>query len=129
MKEVKLQSGKVLHITMAPFADSKALYQAILEEAKGLSLDPNAEIDANLFKDLFCTALSSKKIEECLWKCMERVTYNKLKVTQDTFEDVEARGDYIEACVEVAKENVFPFMKSLYAKYGRALDLKVKIPA
>ena len=83
-----------------------------------LSADEAAgTIDVNLRKDLFCTFLASKKIEAALAECMKRVTYNGLKITEDTFEPVEARDDYLTVCVEVTRENVVPFMKSLFA-YG-----------
>jgi hypothetical protein len=115
--EKKLPSGAILKFNIAPFAEGKALYQAVLEEFRGLKLDPLAEIDVNLFKDLFCVALSSSKIEAALNKCIERALYNDLKIGKDTFEDVEARQDYIPLCFEIAKENIAPFAKSLYAEY------------
>lgn len=128
-KEVTLPSGAKLKITLAPFADAKALYQAMLEEAKSLQLDPEADIGhPNLIKDLFCTALSSKKIEACLVKCMERATYNDLKINNDTFEPESARDDYFTVCFEIAKENVAPFTKSLYARYSHLLGVLKNVP-
>lgn len=129
MKEVKLPSGAILKITLSPFAISRNLYQAVLEEAKGLKFDANQEIDVNIYKDLFCTALASKKIEACLDECMKRVLYKDVKVTSDTWEPVEARDDYLMACFEVAKENIEPFMKSLYAQYSHIFQQLVKGPA
>lgn len=120
-KSIDLPSGAKLRVTVSPFAISRALYQAILEESKGLKLDPKAEVDANLFKDLFCVGLSSKKIEACLEACLEKCLYNDKRITADTFEPVEARDDYIQVCFEVAKENIQPFTKSLYAKYAHIL--------
>lgn len=113
-----LKSGKELKITVAPFAISRALLQALLEEAKGVKLDPKSEVDVNLFKDLFCTALSSKKVEAALEECMKRATYEGVKISADTFEAEEARGDYFEVCLEVAKANVLPFGKSLSAQFA-----------
>jgi len=122
MIEKKLPSGATLKFTLAPFAEAKALYQSCLEELRGLRVDPKEEVDVNLFKDLFCTGLSSKKIEACLEVCLKRAIYNNgkgdLKIGDDTFEPVEARQDYIPACFEVAKENIAPFVKSLYAEYS-----------
>jgi len=125
---VKLPSGAELVITLAPFADSKTLYQAVLEEMKDLKLDPEAEIDVNLFKQFFCVGFSSKKIEAALWECFKRVTYNGLKVSKDTFEPEEARDDYFMVCIEVAKANIAPFVKSLYAQYSQVLGNLVKPP-
>lgn len=124
MKEVKLPSGAVLKITPSPFAVSKALYQAVLREAKGISVSAKTEL-GNVFKDLFCTGFSSPEIEVCLWKCFERCTYNSgngdIKIDENTFEPVNAREDYTPVCMEVARENILPFGKSLYAEYLKLL--------
>lgn len=118
MKEVKLPSGRLLKVQVAPFADSKALYMALLEEAKGLKLDPHAEVDANFFKDIFCVGFSSKKIEACINKCSERALIDDSKISPDSFEQVEHRDDYITTIFEIAQENIQPFMKSLSASFG-----------
>ena len=117
----KLSSGAELKIQLAPFSDAKALFQAVLEEGKALKVNSQDEIDVNLFKDVFCSGFSSKKIESCLSVCMKRVTYNDLKIDENTFEPESARGDYMEVCWEVAKENILPFVKNLYAKYAPLL--------
>lgn len=126
MKEVKLPSGAVLNINVAPFKDSRNLYQAVLEEGKALKLDPGAEIDVNLYKDLACIFLASKKVENALWVCMGRCLYNGMKIVEDTFEPESARDDYLRVMFEVAKENVLPFTKSLYAEYSQVLGALAK---
>ncbi len=122
-KEIKLPSGAVLYVHPAPFANSRDLYQAMLKEVKGMKLDPKEEVDVNFFKDLFCVGFSSKEIEACLWKCFERCLINKTRISEDYFEPVEKRDDYFMVCFEIAKENILPFTKSLYAKYDHILDL------
>jgi hypothetical protein len=117
-KKITLPSGAELLITLAPFSDSKALYQAILEEVKSMQLHSTQEIDVNLFKDLFCAGFSSKKIEAALYKCFERCLYGDLKINADSFEKAEARQDYMKVCVEVAKENVLPFVKGLSVEFS-----------
>lgn len=126
---MKLPSGAELRITLAPFSDSKALYQALLEEVKTLKWEASTEIDTNFIKDVVCVGLASKKFEAALWKCMERALYNNLKITEQTFEPVEARQDYIEACFEVAKENITPFLKTLMPLLSRARAILEKSPA
>lgn len=122
MKEVDLPSGAKLKISLAPFADAKALYQAILEEVKDVQV--NLESDAaNLIKDLFCISFSSKKIEASLESCLKRATYNGVKIDLKTFEPAEARQDYMQVCLEVAKENILPFTKSLSAQFTQIKDL------
>lgn len=130
MTEIKLPSGAMLMINPAPFADAKALYQAMLKEVKQISFDPKTDIDTEFIKNVFCTGFSSEIIEAKVWECMKRCTYNKEKLVPDIFEPVEARDDYFTVCFEVAKENIAPFTKSLYAQYSHILDLlKVKDPA
>ncbi len=120
--KIDLPSGKVLDISTSPFADSRALYQAVLEEVKGLDIDPKTEMDVKFFKDLFCIGLSSKKIESALEKCFDRSTYDGKRITKDTFEPIEAREDYLDVCFHIAKENILPFTKSLSARYSHILE-------
>lgn len=124
MREVKLPSGAILKVNPGTFAQSKALYQAILEEGKGVLISNKTDM-ASVYKDLFCIGFSSQKIEACLWVCFSHCIYSSgkgdLKIDQDTFEPVTARDDYLTVCMEVAKENIHPFVKSLYAEYGQAL--------
>ncbi len=117
----KLPSGAELDVTLSTFAVSRDLYHALLEEAKGIKIDSKDEI-ANLCKDIACFGLSSKKIDICIWECMKRVTYNGLRVTEDTFEPELSRQDYVPACIEVVEQNVGPFTKSLYALYCHILE-------
>ena len=129
MREIKLPSESVLKIYPAPFSDAKALYQSLLKELKQVPVDSKMEV-GELYKQLFCLGFSSPEIEKCLWACMARCTYNSgngdLKIEKDTFEPVEARGDFMQVCIEVAKENVLPFVKSLYAEYQRLLHTAEK---
>lgn len=118
MKEVTLQSGAKLKIDVAPFMDAKALYQAVLEELRTVEVDERSESQADLIKNLFCASFTSKKIDQALAKCMERALYNGLKITNETWEPVEARADYMLVCFEVAKENLAPFVKSLSAEFS-----------
>ncbi len=127
MKEVKLPSGAILKINPAKFDEAKALYQAFLDEAKTTEIKSKTEM-ANVYKDLICIGFGSKKIEACVWECMKKCTYNNgvsgdLKIDSDTFEPVKAREDYLTVLMEVAKENITPFGKSLYAEYGQVIRM------
>ena len=125
-REVTLSSGAVLKIQLATFAEGKELYQSVLEDLKDLELNPEAEVDVNFFKDIFCTAFSSKKIEKAVWKCLRRCTYNDEKITEQTFEKVSAREDYFQILMEVAQFNVLPFGKNLFAEYWPILQEMLK---
>jgi hypothetical protein len=121
-RKVTLPSGAILKVVPAPFAESKALYQAILSEVKTVNIELSMELPA-LFKDVFCIGFSSPKIEAALQKCFTRCLYNEQKISDDTFEPVAAREDYTTVCVEVTKENIGPFLKSLYAEFQTALKI------
>ena len=132
MKEMKLPSGAILKIGLSPFSDAKELCQAVLKEVKKLEFSSKTEM-STLYKEIFCAGFSSKNIEKYLWKCMQRCTYNDgkgdLKIDDQTFESVTAREDYMSVCIEVAKENIMPFMKSLYAEFQRILATVESTPA
>lgn len=123
-KEILLPSGATLKIRPAPFAEAKALYQALLAEVKEIKIESETAM-VSIFKDIFCAGFSSQKIEKELEKCLARCTYNggngDMKIDKDTFEPMSAREDYTLVCMEVAKENIAPFAKSLYAEYSRIL--------
>jgi hypothetical protein len=121
-----LPSGKELEVTMGSFTESRYLYQAFLKDAKNIDFDEDRDININFFKDLLCVALSSKEIEEKLWVCMKRALYNKDKITLDTFESEEARGDYFHVCFYVVKVNILPFVKDLYAKFQPFIETMTK---
>lgn len=131
-KELKLPSGATLKVSPSTFENSKALYQAILEEMKTIPIGTSTEM-ASVYKDLFCLGFTSKKIESCLWECFKKCQYNSghgdLKIDKDTFEPIAAREDYLTVCMEVAKENTLPFVKSLYAEYGHALRMILSVPS
>lgn len=128
MTELKLPSGATLKLSPAPFGDAKALYQAVLEEMKSVEVSSTTDL-ASLFKNLACVGFSSKKIDACLWECFKRCLYNDLKIDKDTFEPVEARDDYMLVSIAVAKENILPFVKSLYAEYQQFLSMTEKSQA
>lgn len=127
MREVQLSSGRVFKVAPGSFSESKALYQALLEELKGIKIESQTQL-ASVYKDLFCSGFSSSKVEEKLWPCMMRCLYAQHKITQETFEAVEAREDFTEICLEVVKENINPFLKHLYARWSILEDLLQNSP-
>lgn len=117
--KITLPSGAKLEITPADWEISKALYQEIASEAESLVLDPKAEVDVNLWKNIAFRALSSKKIDAQAWACIEgRCTYNGVRITKDTFQPLKAREDYLLVMFEVTVVNVSPFMKNLIVRFS-----------
>lgn len=125
-REVKLPSGALLKIDAATFEESKDLHQALLREVAHIPINASATggVDlVNPVKQVVCIGLSSPVVEACLWKCLAHCTYSPegnsvgSKITKDTFKSLTAREDYIDVCLEVALENLLPFVKALYARF------------
>lgn len=113
-----LASGKVLKITLGTHLEGEDLWIAIMEEAKTVGFKSEDEIfDPNLLKDLFCTAMASRKIRAAVKPLLARCTYDNEKITDLTFNPSESRMDYFEVLEEVIKVNVAPFVKGLVRKY------------
>lgn len=119
-REVKLPSGACLRITTATFERAHELFKAYCEEVKGLDVKMDKDVDIALDKNVFCTLVTSPKIENALRECMKSVTYNGAVVSLDTFKDPETWGDYVDVCLEVAKDNINPFTKNLSARFPAA---------
>lgn len=118
-----MPSGAMLVISVAPFAISRKLYQALLRELKGVNIKDEKEDTTVLFRQLFCIGFSSPEIEQCLEDCFKHCLYGGLKIDKDSFEPVENREDYPYVCMEVAKDNALPFVKGLFAELNRASEL------
>lgn len=121
-----LDSGAVLEVTLAPFAVGHRLLKAVMSEieqikisigdVKDISTIFSSEMNdsvINTIKNLITRVLSSDVIEEALWVCMERATYDGKKITRDTFEDMNVRADYFIVAKEVLWFNLTPFFKNL----------------
>ena len=117
-KEVELPSGRTLQVKPASFVVSRTLYQTFVAEMKELKISGETEVDYNFFKDVACTLLASKKYEKELWECMKQCLIDNFKITTDSFEAIDHRDDYIKVIIEVSKENLYPFTKSLFAEFG-----------
>lgn len=126
--EQTLTSGAKLRIQVAPFAVSKALFQSILREAKGLDVSTIGDVEVILLK-AFALGFSSQHVENALWACFERCTYNGAKIDKDTFEPLAAREDYMKVCIEVAKGNVFPFMSGLFVAFKTGMAMAENVLA
>lgn len=118
MRTHTLKSGRKLRIEAASFRKSKDLFDAVSKEIKANNFDPKAEFDINFVKNIALGLVSSPNVEAALWPCFTKCLYHdNTKVDSDLFEDVSAREDYLEICLEVCKENILPFTKNLSSKY------------
>lgn len=124
--EFKGLSGADIIIRVAPFKDAMALKNTIGAELarNGINL-PDLDFGENGsdVKDVLPAILnavltldSSPKVNEAIFSCLARCTYNGEKISEDTFEEVEARGDYYEVVVSCLKENLAPFFAGQLSK-------------
>lgn len=128
-----LPSGAQLNITVAPFADAHALLKAILRSVKGMSLPQNiSEVDMSMAgiagnPQLFGTVVDkilsvavSDDVEKALFKCLERTTYDGVKIHPVIFDDPKytdrIREDYYSICLKVIEANCKPFFKTAFSE-------------
>lgn len=57
--------------------------------------------------------ISSKKIKNCIFKCLERSRYNGEAIKPSLFEREESRQDYFPIFKECIRANVMPFIPPL----------------
>ena len=122
-----LKSGARVEMEIAPLAESAALRRAMAAEIvkaditidmKKLDLKAIAETDLagdvfNSIKNVMLLLIASETVERQLFICMRRCRYNDVKITAETFEPKEARGDFLPIALEVIKMNVLPFFAGL----------------
>lgn len=124
MREVTLPSGAILKVAPAPFADALALNEAVMRVLRGVPVNARSELGEAL-KSMCCDFVASPEVKRALAPCMARCMYGGLKIDDTSFEAKEKRGDYYDVVYEVAKENLEPFLKSLYARFVALLPKAV----
>jgi hypothetical protein len=124
MTEVTLKSGRVLRIQIAPFADASKLRKVVASELLSVNvevakldlktdlsrLDPGA---LNTMKNVACRLLSSDPVEAAFFACAARCTIDGAAIKRDTFENEDARGDFLPAAWEEIRANLAPFFEGL----------------
>lgn len=128
MKEVTLPTGAILGLQMADFEDGTALYQTLCSELVGVQMPVSVQgqdikslagMNINELKDGLLKMLGSQKIYAAIWKCMTVCTYtpsgssSPVRITKNTFQEAEARKDFLPVAWEVLTHNVGPFFGSL----------------
>jgi len=124
--EITTQSGAQVKINVADFLSSmqlkKSVVQAVKESDINLAHIDLDNLTAGAIEPIVQGILSvdsSDKVEEALFKCLGRCTYNGEKISRDTFEPTESRGDYYEIVIACLKENLLPFFLPLFSKLTR----------
>lgn len=134
---VVLPSGAALEASLAPFADGHRLLKVVSKELESVkfSLDAKvsklAELDGeglNTIKSAILRLLGSDAVEQALWPCFARATWNKQKITPALFEDETPRGDFLAAAKEVLVYNLSPFFSSLGSWFSTPSQNPVAFP-
>ena len=120
MNEITLKSGAVLAASIAPFSVSNKLLKTIVRELKGVDVELEnldfsklAAQDINTLKNAICQILGSDAIEQAVFECLAKCTYNGTRIVRDTFDPEDARADYLPCAWEVIKINLRPFFSGL----------------
>ncbi len=125
MQGFTLDSGAKLEVTESAFNDAYALEKALISAVKetnmtGLQFKKDIfdmDIDV-LLKSVLMMAISPQ-VEQCLFKCFERATYNGLRISRGLFDDPkigsQLREDFHEICLKVAEVNCRPFLKRIFS--------------
>ena len=140
-KEIKTKGGADLVVRPASLANAINLQNVVLKEISGTGLDIDLDLNKMLGGDVgktlnellpvFVNVCSSEAVQNALFDCLVQCTYNSEKITRDTFENFEVRGDFYEVLIECAKYNLAPFFKNLLSGLNEKLkavtkDLKQK---
>lgn len=125
MQGFTLDSGAKLEVTESSFNDAYSLEKALISSVKETNLSGlqikkdifDMDIDV-LLKSILVMATSSH-VEQCLFKCFERATYNGLRINRGLFDDPKIglliREDFHEICLKVAEVNCRPFLKRIFS--------------
>ena len=110
-EEITLQSGNTLRVQKASFDKANTLTNTIIDRLGGLlgTATSDAEIAPVLISGL-SKIISDSEVQNQIISCFQGCLYNNQNLTKDTFEDVEARKDYIEVLIIVAEANVKDFL-------------------
>lgn len=119
----ELSSGATVEVSVASFSTGWKLATAVIMAFKvhGIELKIGEKINMeSLLKDNlsnfvggFLDIITSESVLGLLFDCGKSAIYTKngvsQKISQDVFEPVENRADFLEAMYIVAKENLEPF--------------------
>jgi hypothetical protein len=110
-EEITLQSGNTLRVQKASFDKANTLTNTIIDRLGGLLGEATSDADiAPILISGLSKIISDSKVQNEIISCFQGCLYNNQNLTKGTFEDVEARKDYIEVLIIVAEGNVKDFL-------------------
>jgi hypothetical protein len=125
MQGFTLDSGAKLEVTESSFAEAYALEKALISAVKetnltGLKITKDIfDMDIDVMARSVLVMATSTEVEQCMFKCFERATYDGLRITRGLFDDPKIgpkiREDFYEICLKVAEVNCRPFLKRVFS--------------
>lgn len=110
------QSGAEITINMAGWKEAKTLKKVLQAEISKLDLTGiDKATDINALLPLVMQIDSSDALDAALWPCLVRCLRGTEKITEQTFENVDARADYYEIMLKCISVNMRPFVVSLFS--------------
>jgi hypothetical protein len=121
--ENKLPSGAVLEVTPLDCGDAYAIFQQVMKVIGLLDIDLSKldmtkdfkAQDIIEFKRPLAQLLSNSELEKAAKKCLTKCTYDGMKVTEATWNPLNARQDYLFAMFFALKENCSPFLDGVFS--------------
>ena len=91
----------------------KEVQKLDFSDFNGIAFNALTEMDMLRLKTPLCSILASEELIEAAKTCFKKCTYNGFKIDIDTFENSDARRDFIIVCYHVIWENISPFFENL----------------
>jgi len=108
-KIIKTNNGAIeVSLQDSDFATSNKLRAIFTKSVKkqGYKLEELGNVET--IEVLDC----NEELQEILFKCLERCTYDGVRITKETFEPISARQDYYEIMLACLGINYDPFFKA-----------------
>ena len=125
MQGFTLVSGAKLEETESSFNDAYALEKSLISAIKETNLSGFQvkkdifDMDIDVLLKAILVMATSPQVEQCLFKCFERATYNGLRINRGLFDDpkigLQIREDFHEICLKVAEVNCRPFLQRIFS--------------
>ena len=130
MSELKikktLKSGSVLKIGIPKVAIATNLLRSLVNVIKSeisnfdlSKISGQEEVETvlkenmNKLINVFCGIIANENIEKLILQCCKSCTLNDERITEELFEDIDNRKDYLEVLFYVCWENIKVFIPAL----------------
>jgi len=115
----KLPSGHELGLEEIPFGEAADTLRLISNELKLVDIDLGGNLkelmgkDLNSLKNALLQLTGSKAVHDQCFQLMLRCKYDGKAIQRTTFENMEARKDYLVVAKEVLLHTLSPFFEGL----------------